>query len=57
MAKGGPLKWFAIAGADKRFVWADAKIERDTVIVSSPQVRRRRRCVRLGRQSRRLQSL
>ena len=29
---------FAIAGEDKRFVWADAKIEGDTVVVSSPQV-------------------
>jgi len=28
----------AIAGADKRFVWADAKIEGDTIIVNSPQV-------------------
>jgi sialate O-acetylesterase len=38
VAKGGPLKWFAIAGADQRFVWADAKIEGDTVVVSSPKV-------------------
>ena len=37
-AKGGPLQRFAIAGADKKFVWADAKIEDDTVVVSSPQV-------------------
>lgn len=37
-AKGGPLQRFAIAGADNKFVWADAKIEGDTVIVSSPQV-------------------
>jgi sialate O-acetylesterase len=35
---GGPLKGFAIAGPDKRFVFADAKIDGDTVIVSSPDV-------------------
>jgi len=43
---GGALKRFAIAGADKKFVWADAKIEpstssgqaADTVVVSSTQV-------------------
>ena len=39
VAKGaGPLKGFAIAGADKKFVWADAKIEGDTVVVSSDKV-------------------
>ena len=35
---GGPLKGFAIAGEDRRFVWADAHIQGDTVIVSSPMV-------------------
>jgi sialate O-acetylesterase len=35
---GGPLKWFQIAGADRNFVDADAKIVGDTVVVSSPQV-------------------
>jgi len=30
---GGELKYFAIAGADKKFVWAKAKIQGDTVIV------------------------
>ena len=35
---GGPLKGFAIAGEDRRFVWADAHVEGDTVIVSSPAV-------------------
>ena len=35
---GGPLKGFAIAGEDRNFVWADARIEGDTVIVSSPMV-------------------
>jgi sialate O-acetylesterase len=39
VAKGGPpLKWFTIAGADGKFVPADAKIDGDTVIVSSPTV-------------------
>jgi sialate O-acetylesterase len=35
---GGPLKWFQIAGADQKFVDADAKIVGDSVVVSSPQV-------------------
>ena len=35
---GGPVKGFAIAGDDRRFVWADARIEGDTVIVSSPRI-------------------
>jgi len=30
---GGKLKYFAIAGADKKFVWADAKIVGDNVVV------------------------
>jgi len=38
MAKGDSLKGFAIAGADKKFVWADAKIEGNTVVVSSDKV-------------------
>jgi sialate O-acetylesterase len=32
------LQGFLIAGADKKFVWADAVIEGDSVIVSSPAV-------------------
>jgi sialate O-acetylesterase len=36
---GGKLKGFAIAGADKTFVWADAKIEGNTVVVSSPEIK------------------
>lgn len=32
------VKGFAIAGADRRFYWADAVIEGNTVIVSSPEV-------------------
>nr|WP_242696191.1 sialate O-acetylesterase [Longitalea luteola] len=39
MAKGGSeLKYFAIAGADKKFVWAKATIEGNKVIVWSDQV-------------------
>lgn len=39
VARGGePLRQFAIAGEDKRFVWANAKIEGDTVVVSSDKV-------------------
>ena len=36
---GGALKRFAIAGKDKKFVWANAEIRGNTVIVSSPAVR------------------
>jgi len=40
VAKGGDqLKGFAIAGSDKKFVWADARIEGDKIIVSSPKVK------------------
>jgi len=39
IAKGGdPIKWFVIAGADEKFVPADAKIDGETVVVSSPDV-------------------
>jgi len=34
----GPLKGFAIAGADRKFVWADATIDGDKVVVSSEKV-------------------
>lgn len=37
-AKGGALKQFAIAGEDKAFVWADAVIDGDSVVVSSQKV-------------------
>jgi sialate O-acetylesterase len=38
-AKGGQdLKGFSISGDGKTFVWADAKIDGDTVVVSSTQV-------------------
>lgn len=35
---GDKLQGFSIAGADKKFVWADAVIEGDTVVVSSKDV-------------------
>ena len=35
---GDALQGFIIAGEDKKFVWADAKIEGDTVVVSSAAV-------------------
>ena len=39
VAEGGELKGFAIAGADKKWVRATAKISGATVIVSSPDVK------------------
>ncbi len=39
VAKGEQLKGFAIAGDDRKFVWADARIEDDTVVVESDEVR------------------
>jgi sialate O-acetylesterase len=36
---GGPLKGFAICGPDRKFVWADAKIDGSGVVVSSPKVK------------------
>ena len=38
-AKGDALKGFAIAGEDKEFVFADAKIVGDTVVVSNPNIK------------------
>jgi len=35
---GGALKGFAVAGADRRFIWAEAKIVGDTIEVSSAQI-------------------
>ncbi|HYL98787.1 MAG TPA: sialate O-acetylesterase, partial [Blastocatellia bacterium] len=35
---GGPIKGFAIAGADHKFFWAQAKIEGDAVVVWSDKV-------------------
>jgi sialate O-acetylesterase len=36
---GGKLKGFAIAGADKKFVWADAQVVGNTVTVSCAEVK------------------
>jgi sialate O-acetylesterase len=38
IAKGGKLAEFSIAGEDRKWVWADAHIEGDTIVVSSPSV-------------------
>ena len=38
--KGARLAHFAIAGEDMKFTWADARIDGDTVVVSSPAVTR-----------------
>jgi len=38
-AKGDKLTGFAVAGEDKQWHWADAQIDGDTVIVSSPEVK------------------
>jgi sialate O-acetylesterase len=35
---GKPLKYFAVAGTDKKFVWANAKIDGDNVIVWNDSV-------------------
>jgi sialate O-acetylesterase len=37
-AKGGPLTQFAIAGADKKFKWAQARIEGNTVVIWHDQI-------------------
>ena len=38
VAKDGPLTGFAIAGADRKFYWADATIEGKTIVVKSDKV-------------------
>ncbi|MFA6187063.1 MAG: sialate O-acetylesterase [Phycisphaerae bacterium] len=38
VAKDGPLKRFAIAGIDRKFVWANADIEGDSVVVYSEHI-------------------
>ena len=35
---GGPIKGFALAGADKKFHWAKAEIDHDHIVVSCPEV-------------------
>ncbi|MGC4022582.1 MAG: sialate O-acetylesterase [Cyclobacteriaceae bacterium] len=39
IARGNELKYFSIAGADKKFYWAKASIKRDKVIVRSELVK------------------
>jgi sialate O-acetylesterase len=38
VCKGDKLTGFAVAGEDKKFVWADAKIDGENVVVSSEKV-------------------
>ena len=38
IAGGDKIEGFAIAGRDRRFVWADATIDGDTVLVSGPKI-------------------
>ena len=38
VAKDGPLKWFQIAGADRKFLDAQAKIDGDTIVVGRPDI-------------------
>jgi sialate O-acetylesterase len=40
VVKGGKLGEFSIAGEDRKWFWAEARVEGDTVIVSSPNVAR-----------------
>ncbi|HEY9247614.1 MAG TPA: acetyl esterase, partial [Rariglobus sp.] len=35
---GSPLQGFAVCGPDRKWTWADARIEGSTVVVSSPSV-------------------
>ena len=35
---GGVIQWVSVAGADKAWHWAEAAIEGDTLVVSSPEV-------------------
>jgi sialate O-acetylesterase len=37
-SRGGAPQGFAIAGSDGKFVWADAVIAGETVVLSSPKV-------------------
>lgn len=38
VAKGEKLTGFAIAGEDQKFVWANARIEGNTILISSPVI-------------------
>ncbi len=37
--KGGPLRGFAVAGRDRKWVWAEARIKGNTVVVRSDKVK------------------
>ena len=37
-ARGGDLRGFAIAGEDRKFYWASARIDGDSVLISNPEV-------------------
>ncbi|MCC6581006.1 MAG: 9-O-acetylesterase, partial [Phycisphaeraceae bacterium] len=39
VCKGDKLRSFAIAGKDRKFVWANAKIDGNDIIVTSPEVK------------------
>lgn len=39
-ADGGPVKGFAVAGTNRKFIWAEGKIEGDAIVVSSRLVAR-----------------
>ncbi len=38
LARGGKLRGFAVAGEDRHFVWADAWVDGNGVVLTSPQV-------------------
>ena len=38
---GGDLNYFAIAGADRKFVWAEARIQNNHVVVWSSEIKPR----------------
>lgn len=40
LSKDGTLKGFAVAGEDRKFVWAEAKIEGQSIVVSAKDVAR-----------------
>ena len=39
VVKGGKLEGFALAGSDRKWVWADARVDGEDVLVSSPRVK------------------
>ena len=53
VVKGEKLGEFSIAGEDHKWYWADARIEGDTIVVSSPPCRTRRKCATHGNRIRR----